>query len=79
MTTLNDFKNCPICGRKPNVDTYNVNTALVSCCGKLFHRHDELSVFIEYARPSILFDVMKTKWNSLVDEVINEMKEVQDE
>lgn len=64
-TTDEAFFECPVCGKKPYVNTYNVNVGWASCKGYGIHRHKEVSVFVPYARPSELYKKISEKWNQM--------------
>lgn len=59
------FFECPICGKKPYVETYDVNVAWAFCKGYGFRRHKKVSVFVPYERPSNLIKRLAQEWNQL--------------
>lgn len=56
---------CPICGKKPFLHTYDVNTAWIECKGYGMHKHKKISVFIKYESPSKLLKKIIYKWNQM--------------
>ncbi|MDD3417902.1 MAG: hypothetical protein PHY47_28585 [Lachnospiraceae bacterium] len=56
---------CPICGKKPFLHIYGVNTAWIECKGYGMHRHKKVSVCIQHERPSKLLKEIINKWNDL--------------
>ena len=60
------FFECPICGKKPYVETYDVTVAWAFCKGHSFHRHKEVHAFILYAPPSKLLKRLAEEWNQLL-------------
>ena len=59
------FFECPICGKKPYVETYDVNVAWAFCKGHGFHRHKKVHVFVQYEQPSKLLERLARKWNQM--------------
>lgn len=62
------FFECPICGKKPYVETYDVNVAWAYCKGYGFYRHRKLSVFVPSEQPSNLLKKLSQKWNQTMYE-----------
>lgn len=56
---------CPICGKKPYIKIYGVNTAYAYCKGHGLHRHKEVSAFVWYEESSKLIETLLNKWNNL--------------
>lgn len=59
------FNECPICGKKPYVDTYYVTVAWAFCKGHGFQRHKKVQVFVPYEQPSKLLKRLAQEWNQL--------------
>ena len=59
------FFECPICGKKPYVETYDVTVAQAFCKGYGFYRHAKVHVFVPYERPSNLLKRLAQEWNQL--------------
>lgn len=58
------FFECPICGKKPYVETFELNFALAYCKGYWLHRHKKVSVSA-YERPSQLLKTLAINWNQI--------------
>lgn len=59
------FFECPICGKKPYVETFDVTAAFAFCKGYGFHRHNRLRAYVPYERPSALMEKLAQKWNDI--------------
>ena len=59
------FFECPICGRMPHVETYDVISGQAFCKGHGFHRHKKVHVFVQFEYPSKLLKTLSEKWNQL--------------
>lgn len=59
------FFPCPICNKPPYVNIYGVNSAEAYCCGYGIHKHDKVSVTVDYAQPSKLIRTLAGKWNQM--------------
>ena len=59
------FLECPICGKPPYVNTYDVNVAWAFCKGYGFHRHKKVNAFVPYEQPSKLLKRLAQEWNQL--------------
>lgn len=59
------FLECPICGKKPYVETYDVTVAWAFCKGYEFHRHKKVCVFVPYEQSSKLLKRLAQEWNQL--------------
>lgn len=59
------FFECPICGRKPYIDTYDVTVAWAFCKGYGFHRHKKVYAIVQYEPPSNLLKRLAQEWNQL--------------
>lgn len=57
------FFECPICGKKPYVDTYDVTAAWAFCKGHGFHRHKKVHAVVSFERPSKLLKRLSEEWN----------------
>lgn len=57
------FFECPICGKKPYVETYDVTAAWAFCKGYGFHRHKKVHVFVACEQPSKLLKTLAEEWN----------------
>lgn len=62
------FSECPICGKKPYVETFDVTVAWAFCKGYGFRRHKKVCVFIPYEQPSNLLKRLAQEWNQLLYE-----------
>jgi len=60
------FFECPICGKKPYVNTYDVTVAWAFCKGYGFHRHKKVEVIVPYEQPSKLLKRLAQEWNQLM-------------
>lgn len=59
------FLKCPVCGKKPYVETYDAAFGLAFCKGHGFHRHKKVCAFIPYEQPSKLLKSLSLAWNQL--------------
>lgn len=59
------FFPCPICGKPPYVETYDVTVAQAYCKGYGFRKHKKVHVFIPYEQPSNLLKKLAHKWNQM--------------
>ena len=83
--TLNEkFSPCPICGKKPYVNTYNLNYGTAYCNGSLLKRHPLIQVKTKHCSPSKLFKTLSDGWNDIQWQrlnslpIITEMEEVEE-
>lgn len=58
-----EFFSCPICGKKPYVNIYNLNFGTAYCKGTLLKRHPLIQVKTEYCNPSKLIKTLSNGWN----------------
>lgn len=65
-TNKSDFLSCPICGKQPHVQIFNLNTASALCSGTHNNPHDPIRVNSDYCQPSQLYDVLSHRWNKRV-------------
>ena len=61
-----ELKPCPVCGKKPKIHYYPVNTGWAVC--KPLFRKPHLKAVVAYAPPSQLNDAIVSAWNRMVDE-----------
>ena len=59
------FLGCPICGKQPYVDIYDVTVSWAFCKGHGFHRHKKVCVFVPHEQPSNLLKRLAQEWNQL--------------
>lgn len=59
------FDKCPICGKLPYVETYDVNTAVAYCKGYGFHRHKPVRAMVLYSQSSKLLEQLAHQWNQM--------------
>ncbi len=59
------FSECPICGKKPYVEKFDVTVAFAFCKGYGLHRHKMVRVYIPCEHPSVLIEKLAQKWNDL--------------
>lgn len=64
-----ELKPCPICGRKPKIHYWPVNTGWAKCKPLFGKTHLIATVF--YASPSELEDAIILEWNKEVDKCAN--------
>lgn len=57
------FFGCPICGKKPYIKSYEINTARAFCKGYGFRRHKKVQALVGFAQPSKLLKILAEKWN----------------
>lgn len=62
------FFECPICGKKPYVETFDMVAAHAFCKGHGFHRHKKMIVCVPYEQPSKLLKRLAEKWNRMLYE-----------
>ena len=62
ITDMNFF-NCPICGKKPHVEIFNMNYGMAYCKGTFFKRHPLIKASTGYCNPSKLYETLMFKWN----------------
>lgn len=62
------FFDCPICGKKPYVNIYPVNSGSVYCKGSLFKHHTEIYAKVDYAQPSKLYKTLSVKWADAIND-----------
>lgn len=62
-TTNTAFSKCPICGKRPHVETYNLNQGKVYCRGTLFRKHHLIQFETDYQQPSKIFKTLINGWN----------------
>lgn len=58
------FFECPICGKKPYVQIYELHVAEAYCKGYGFHKHKKVSVSA-YERPTQLLNILSHKWDQM--------------
>lgn len=61
-----DLKPCPVCGKKPKINYYGINSGWVYCKPIFGRKHKE--VVVDYAQPSKLKLALVMKWNAEVSE-----------
>ena len=64
-----ELKPCPICGRKPKIHYWPVNTGWAKCKPSLGKTHLIATVF--YVNPSKLEEAIILEWNKEVDRCAN--------
>lgn len=55
---------CPICGRKPRIHYYPINTGWAEC--KPVFRKPHLTAVVAFASPSKLTETIIVEWNKAV-------------
>ena len=60
-----DFKPCPVCGKKPKVNYYGVNSGWAYCKPMFGRTHKK--VVVNYEQPSKLKWAIAMKWNAEIE------------
>lgn len=57
------FFECPICGKNPYVETYDMHVAWAFCKGHGFHRHKKVHAVVVCEQPSKTLERLAEEWN----------------
>lgn len=61
-----ELRPCPVCGKKPKIKYYGINSGWVYC--KLLFGRKHKEVVVNYAQPSKIKLALVLKWNAEVSE-----------
>lgn len=59
------FFNCPLCGKPPHIEIYDVGTARVYCKGGIFTHHKIIDGTVYGEQPSKLYKTLSEWWNQM--------------